>query len=75
VKRAESAVHRDTREKVEAEALGKAKQAETERRKQGKGAWFMKRCAFLHLALLPGTTLNTHTHVPDDYVQLRGKIC
>lgn len=43
VKRAESTVHRDAREKVEAEALGKAKQAEAERRKQGKGAWFMKR--------------------------------
>ena len=45
VKRAESAVHRDTRDKVEAEALRKAAQAEREGRKQGKGAWFMKQCA------------------------------
>lgn len=42
VKRAESSVNRDKREKVEAEALSRAKQAESERRKLGKGAWFMK---------------------------------
>lgn len=48
MKRAESSVNRDTREKVEAEALREAKQAEAERRKLGKGAWFMKECAFLH---------------------------
>ncbi|KAL4080685.1 hypothetical protein J3A83DRAFT_50452 [Scleroderma citrinum] len=43
VKRAESAVNRDTREKVEADALRKVTLAEKEKRKQGKGAWFMKR--------------------------------
>lgn len=43
VKRAESAVNRDTREKVETEALQKVAQAEKQKREQGKGAWFMKR--------------------------------
>ncbi|KAG6334259.1 hypothetical protein ID866_4834 [Astraeus odoratus] len=43
MKRAESAVNRDTKEKVEADALRKVAQAEKEKRKQGKGAWFMKR--------------------------------
>lgn len=47
MKRAESSVNRDKREKVEAEALSRAKQAESERRKLGKGAWFMKECTFL----------------------------
>ncbi|KAI6039326.1 hypothetical protein EDC04DRAFT_2686221 [Pisolithus marmoratus] len=43
VKRAESAVNRDTRERVEVEALQKVAQAEKHKRKEGKGAWFMKR--------------------------------
>ncbi|KAI5983476.1 hypothetical protein EDD15DRAFT_2512213 [Pisolithus albus] len=43
VKRAESAVNRDARERVEAEALQSVTQAEKQKRKQGKGAWFMKR--------------------------------
>ncbi|KAI6099328.1 hypothetical protein EV401DRAFT_2215597 [Pisolithus croceorrhizus] len=43
VKRAESAVNRDARETVEAEALQRVTQAEKQKRKQGKGAWFMKR--------------------------------
>ncbi|KIK26799.1 hypothetical protein PISMIDRAFT_68024, partial [Pisolithus microcarpus 441] len=43
VKRAESAVNRDARERVEAEALQSVAQAEKQKRKHGKGAWFMKR--------------------------------
>ncbi|KAI6114403.1 hypothetical protein F5141DRAFT_1270663 [Pisolithus sp. B1] len=43
VKRAESAVNRDARERVETEALQRVTQAEKQKRKQGKGAWFMKR--------------------------------
>ncbi|KAI6166544.1 hypothetical protein EDD17DRAFT_1752707 [Pisolithus thermaeus] len=43
VKRAESAVNRDKRERVETEALRRVTQAEKQKRKQGKGAWFMKR--------------------------------
>ncbi|KAH7885268.1 hypothetical protein F5I97DRAFT_1355838 [Phlebopus sp. FC_14] len=42
VKRGESAVNRDTREKVEAEALRKVKEAEKEKRKHGKAEWWMK---------------------------------
>ncbi|KAF9221624.1 DUF947-domain-containing protein [Gyrodon lividus] len=43
VKRAESAVNRDTRERVEAEAVQSAKQAEKEKRNHGKAEWWMKR--------------------------------
>ena len=42
VKRAESIVNKDRREKVEMEALSKAAKEEREKRKQGKKAWFMK---------------------------------
>ena len=41
-KRAESNVNRDQRERVEQDALQKAKQEEKEKRKAGKGAWHMK---------------------------------
>lgn len=42
VKRAESLVNRDKREKVEASALARVRQDEKEKRVQGKGAWYMK---------------------------------
>ncbi|GJE86175.1 DUF947 domain-containing protein [Phanerochaete sordida] len=42
VKRAESLVHRDKRERVESSALAKARREEREKQKQGKRAWFMK---------------------------------
>ncbi|EGN98382.1 hypothetical protein SERLA73DRAFT_183354 [Serpula lacrymans var. lacrymans S7.3] len=42
VKRAESSVNRDKREKVEAEALHKVSKEEREKRKQGKAGWWMK---------------------------------
>lgn len=42
LKRAESLVNRDKREKVEASALSKLRQEEKEKQKQGKGAWYMK---------------------------------
>lgn len=44
VKRAESNVNKDKREKIEQEALSKAVKEEREKRKEGKGAWFMKDC-------------------------------
>lgn len=44
MKRAESTVNLDNRERVELEALQSAKQAEKEKRKQGKAGWWMKRC-------------------------------
>lgn len=44
LKRTESQVNRDTREEVERAALQRAKNAENEQRKQGKGAWYMKNC-------------------------------
>ncbi|KIK93335.1 hypothetical protein PAXRUDRAFT_829070 [Paxillus rubicundulus Ve08.2h10] len=43
VKRAESAVNRDTRERIDAEALQSAKHAEKEKRNHGKSDWWMKR--------------------------------
>jgi len=42
VKRAESMVNRDAREKTEQEALNKVVEEEREKRKQGKGKWWMK---------------------------------
>ncbi|KAI0068239.1 DUF947-domain-containing protein [Artomyces pyxidatus] len=42
VKRAESAVNRDKREKVEQEALGKASREEREKREKGKGRFWLK---------------------------------
>lgn len=42
LKRTESLVNRDKREKVEASALSKLRQEEKEKQKQGKGAWYMK---------------------------------
>jgi ribosomal RNA-processing protein 36 len=47
LKRAESVVHKDRREKVDREALERAKRDEKEKRKQGKGAWHMRNCNFL----------------------------
>ncbi|KAI0932127.1 hypothetical protein AcV7_000684 [Taiwanofungus camphoratus] len=43
VKRAESMVNKDRREKVEEEALSKIARQEREKRKEGKGAWYMKK--------------------------------
>ncbi|KAH9950390.1 hypothetical protein B0H21DRAFT_723245 [Amylocystis lapponica] len=42
VKRAESMVNKDRREKIEQEALHKVAKGEREKRKEGKGAWYMK---------------------------------
>lgn len=42
VKRGESTVHRDTREKVEEGALERVRKEERERRREGKGAWYLK---------------------------------
>ncbi|KAG1751243.1 hypothetical protein EDB19DRAFT_1628444 [Suillus lakei] len=42
VKRAESSVNRDKREKVEMEALEKVGREEREKRKKGKAGWWMK---------------------------------
>lgn len=44
MKRAESSVNLDNRERVELEALQSAKQTEKDKRKQGKAGWWMKRC-------------------------------
>ena len=56
VKRAESAVNKDRREKVEMEALSKAAKEEREKRKQGKKAWYMKN----------GTSLLSDVHLKED---------
>ncbi|OCH92675.1 DUF947-domain-containing protein [Obba rivulosa] len=42
VKRAESLVNKDKREKIEQDALSNLAQQEREKRKQGKNPWFMK---------------------------------
>jgi len=42
VKRAESQVDRDRREKVEQDALSKFSQGERNLRKEGKGSWYLK---------------------------------
>ena len=44
VKRAESTVNKDRQEKVNQEALSKVAREEKERRKQGKGVWYLKSC-------------------------------
>lgn len=43
VKRAESTVNKERREGVEQEALRKAAKDEKEKRKQGKGSWYLKK--------------------------------
>ncbi|KAG6890432.1 hypothetical protein C0995_008786 [Termitomyces sp. Mi166 len=43
VKRAESLVNKDKRDKIEQEALAKVKKEEQEKRNQGKGEWHMKK--------------------------------
>lgn len=43
VKRLESSVNRDKRDDVESEALEKARKEEQQRRKEGKGDWYMKK--------------------------------
>ncbi len=47
VKRAESTVNKDKKDKIEESALKKVRHEEKERRKSGKGAWYMKEGAFL----------------------------
>ncbi|KAF8898789.1 hypothetical protein BD779DRAFT_1485553 [Infundibulicybe gibba] len=42
VKRAESLVNKDRRDRIEQEALGKISKEEKEKRKQGKAGWWMK---------------------------------
>lgn len=49
MKRTESMVNRDRDARVEQEALGKTKKEEVERRKQGKGRWFLKKGAICGL--------------------------
>lgn len=57
VKRSESLVNRDRREKIEASALARARKEEKEKRMHGKGAWHMKNGALdlLHSLLLTST--------------------
>lgn len=44
VKRAESLVNKDKRDKVHKDALGKLSQEEKDKRKQGKAGWWLKEC-------------------------------
>ena len=60
VKRAESSVNKDRREKVELEALSKVAKEERDKRKQGKGAWYMKDGSSFDMFLC-GVDTNTRT--------------
>lgn len=42
LKRVESLVHKDRRDKVEQEALSRVTREEREKREKGKGAWYLK---------------------------------
>lgn len=50
VKRAESSVNSDRRAKVDQEALTKLNEAESAKRKEGKGSWYMKNGTSIFLA-------------------------
>lgn len=43
IKRAESMVNKDRLDRVQRDALGKAKKEEEEKRQAGKGRWFLKK--------------------------------
>ena len=57
VKRAESTVNKDRRDQIEETAMRRARLAERERQRQGKGAWYMKDGPLLSLVSLVSTTL------------------
>ena len=57
VKRAESLVNKDRREKVEPEALRKLARDEREKRKQGKKAWYMKDGTLSQNTIMEATTM------------------
>ncbi|KAG5649901.1 hypothetical protein H0H81_001562, partial [Sphagnurus paluster] len=61
VKRAESQVNKDRREKVEQEALAKVSKEERERRKQGKGEWHLKTSKIRSINLVRLDTNTTTT--------------
>ena len=44
VKRAESTVNKGNKDRIEQEALDRLKKEEREKRKAGKGAWYLKNC-------------------------------
>ena len=46
-KKAESLVNRDRKEEIERRALEQAQKEERERRKAGKGNWYLKNCKAL----------------------------
>lgn len=48
VKRAESSVNRDKRERVEQEALNKTAKEERDKRQKGKKAFWLKNCGSFH---------------------------
>lgn len=57
VKRAESLVNKDRREKVETEALRNLARDEREKRKQGKKAWYMKDGTLSQNTIMEATTM------------------
>ena len=72
VKRAESLVNKDKRDKIEQSALSKLRKDESEKRKQGKKAWYMKNgtsVEFLARAREPHFSSLSHSS------QLRRKSC
>ncbi len=61
VKRAESMVNKDRREKVEMEALRKVIKEEREKQKEGKKAWYMKDGMLSQSTLAQATAIADHT--------------
>jgi ribosomal RNA-processing protein 36 len=46
MKKAESLVNRDARDRIERDALNEVMKAEADKRKQGKRDWWMKKCTY-----------------------------
>lgn len=74
VKRAESSVNRDKREKVEMEALEKVGREEREKRRKGKAGWWMKSGKRLSLLILFSSSTDAD-QIISPHIQPRKKSC
>lgn len=74
MKRAESSVNRDKREKVEMEALEKVGKEEREKRRKGKAGWWMKSGKRLSLLILFSSSADAD-QIISPHIQLRKKSC
>jgi ribosomal RNA-processing protein 36 len=60
VKRAESSVNKDRREMVEQKALSQVAKEERDKRKNGKGGWWMKECRALSYVIHINRLISRH---------------